>query len=1059
MGKVIIDTLGCCIFLFNVSFASAGNLLNNNEKGNLILLDETATICKWRGVTASSENIRFGKYSALWNNHTKNRSILMDDFPHDWSRYSGLSFWLYSEVANNATIFLTLTSQDIASGGDTFYRGWSYYCLTKGIKIDWTGWKKFEMSRNDFESVRRPVGWNKIDKVIFHADRGSFKPKSDTILYLDRLELVGYVKEVASIKVDAEPNRIYTFSILKKGGPMHIDVDWLDSNGSTMQGKTSFIFLTNNQPDKYENFTNIAIVSPFAGVTAANISLAKADDTEFKELSFFEDRTFKARPAEDVSRDCNKMKQRFQSLYNMSGLPADAAVVFKTTAGKEIDDKIQKLMDTQIINAKAWNFGSWGQVKDIQSQEISYNGSYFGKPFLMACAYVCSLSKFHNNPELLRRIEAALNFGKQFIRCGGPRPDNWWAWDIGIPINLSATLLLVGDKLNKSLYNELVADLYNLGYHPVLMGFLNTTYATGANATWVGRWTLNLGILENDERLLRFAQNTFLKNNTFTLDGGDGIQPDGSYHFHGKGLNLCYGFSHLIDTAAYIYLTAGTDYSLKEDSLVAYLKFFKDFAVWDVYRGRVSPYTLGRSISRKNVIFWDAAAIAGLYLLASDIDEVKQPALATIIDRENGHNKSVAFHNSSTSYLYTKVRNKLTNNASNLIGMKFYPYSDYFVARTKDFYCAVRMSSTRTKGWFAFDGENLQGYYSGEGTLVLMTDGQEYMPDTIITQPWDDLSGITRTVGIYPPCESIGESTFVGGVVLDSIGGCGMKYLVTKGQAILQAKKSYFVAGDVIVMLGSDIKATNNPGPTETMILTLPTAKDINDYYLDGKKYQFCDGSKNVSDMKYFFCRNIGIIPVDGQNLVMKCETRTRHNSCINKQAVFQDPQEYTRRFFSIQSCHGKNPSNGEYGAIILPASTLDKTAEAAKNPPVRIVQKDDKIHAIEKSDSSCAAGVFFDAGECKIGGLDKPGYLAWEKNGSNVNVAVFTPEAGEVTVKLPFAIDIKKLPPSVKCKVTNKNYSEITITADAKIQSILHLSLEPIPKTWASQKSSNFAG
>ncbi|HPS53774.1 MAG TPA: hypothetical protein PLK08_09495, partial [Phycisphaerae bacterium] len=123
-------------------------------------------------------------------------------------------------------------------------------------------------------------------------------------------------------------------------------------------------------------------------------------------------------------------------------------------------------------------------------------------------------------------------------------------------------------------------------------------------------------------------------------------------------------------------------------------------------------------------------------------------------------------------------------------------------------------------------------------------------------------------------------------------------------------------------------------------------------------------------------------------------------------------------------------------------ASTLDKTAEAAKNPPVRIVRKDDKIHAIEKSDSSCATGVFFDAGECKIGGLDKPGYLAWEKKGSNVNVAVFMPEAGEVKVTLPFAIDTKKLPSSIKVKTVNDKFSTVTITVASRVQSTICLPL-----------------
>ena len=114
--------------------------------------------------------------------------------------------------------------------------------------------------------------------------------------------------------------------------------------------------------------------------------------------------------------------------------------------------------------------------------------------------------------------------------------------------------------------------------------------------------------------------------------------------------------------------------------------------------------------------------------------------------------------------------------------------------------------------------------------------------------------------------------------------------------------------------------------------------------------------------------------------------------------------------------------------------------------PPVKIVRNDKNIQAVEDANGNCAAGVFYKSGNCKIGGLSRPGYLAWKKNGKDIAVAIFMCTKGKVTVELPFAINKTRLPVSVKCKSSGIGRSIITVTPAARTQITLTLFSTPQP-------------
>jgi len=72
------------------------------------------------------------------------------------------------------------------SGGS---EGWDYYsyCIT----VDWTGWKHFTLKKSQFSSVRKPIGWQRINYIRFSASGWGHTPDPKLILHLDDLKLTG----------------------------------------------------------------------------------------------------------------------------------------------------------------------------------------------------------------------------------------------------------------------------------------------------------------------------------------------------------------------------------------------------------------------------------------------------------------------------------------------------------------------------------------------------------------------------------------------------------------------------------------------------------------------------------------------------------------------------------------------------------------------------------------------------------------------------------------------------------------------------------------------------
>ena len=135
----------------------------------------------WRGnVQKSTEEVKEGDFSLRWDaGKGANSNFYSEALDPDWTKFSGLRFWIYSAVATGTRAAISVYPLDVEAGNHYIYE----------IPVDWEGWKEFEVPLTDFQKNRNPGGWHNIGKVEFLSHFFG-EPVPGTLLFISDLKLV-----------------------------------------------------------------------------------------------------------------------------------------------------------------------------------------------------------------------------------------------------------------------------------------------------------------------------------------------------------------------------------------------------------------------------------------------------------------------------------------------------------------------------------------------------------------------------------------------------------------------------------------------------------------------------------------------------------------------------------------------------------------------------------------------------------------------------------------------------------------------------------------------------
>ena len=739
-----------------------------------------------------------------------------------------------------------------------------------------------------------------------------------------------------------------------------------------------------------------------------------------------------------------QVRHRYLAPMVMEGLDPSSPEAKATVA--DLDACVADLLARQITEPGAAGFGGWDPRMTVSSKEISFNGTYFRRTLRLAKAWTCPASKYYHSVEVATALDRALAFALPMLEQH-KRPNNWWAWDIGIPQRLGDTLIFAADALSPSIRQRSVTEQEYLTKKKQL------PIKDDANNAWRAFVQTRTALVTGDPAYLDKASATM----NGLLEEGKAIQPDYSYFFHGDGLNIGYGFSHWDVAGRFGRITDGTSWGLKSEALQKLADWSNEFFVQNAWHGMWSPWTLGRARTRpygmadgmpimRPTITMDSMSIVRPMLVMANILSFSREQRETLLAMALEHQVGLASPCDDPSFYYLREQAGVKPSEP-AHGAHYFPYTDYLTTRQPNWYAAVRMSSTRTKTWYTLHGENSLGQEQAEGSLALMTDPREFSYNVLVTMLWDDLPGVTRQEGLRREHDTKGEAAQTGGVAFGDVGLASFDYKLSGSKQALAANKSYLVLPSAVVMMGSDIRSEGS-GKVTTTLYTVPK-QDGGRLMIDGADVPWKDAEVPVEGEHRFYADRVGIIPLQTMDCELAVRTISATSSRINTR--YMTNETYTNQFATIRVAHGDNPEGGSYAAVLLPDATPQAVAAFAEMPTIEVLANRAGVHAITTDDGITAAA-FFEAG--KVGGrvwADGPLNLLSRCGVEATTVALAVPpgkkhgRAVRRKIWLPGRYDLSKVPDEV---VDAQGLNDGTVFAlRLKTGEVFELNLPVIPR------------
>lgn len=592
---------------------------------------------------------------------------------------------------------------------------------------------------------------------------------------------------------------------------------------------------------------------------------------------------------------------------------------------------------------------STGNVEDVMKRTTK-EGSFFGinykatdgsarshLPMLitLAAAYKNPENKYYRNTEVKNTYLRALRF---WIETDN-KASNWWYRYIPYPKELSKSVILMRDeiKADKNLFDKTVAYL-RWSYETA-----KPSHMTGANGCDIIMGSLAASVIsENHEQMIDF-KNKMTK--LFSIQINEGIEADYMYGQHsdnGRQLYLTnYGKEYINSVLYYFEFCNKTQYSSSGLNLLE--DFYINGIQWIFYSRNYDPNHAGRfNTSDKFYGQFESMTNRILKLNTDRKSEIKK-----VYDRIRGENS--------------------------LVGNRMFWRFDYMIHRKANFMVSSRMSSTRTVGAEAGNGDGEFNYYSGNGTNYIFYTGAEYNGDYFKNFNNRQFPGITAEQDNDPlpiPDWGVGGSngnTFAGGVSDSTYGACAM--LLDRRH--LQAHKAWFYFDDEFVCLGAGINQMTGKANVYSTVNQCNATSSVQ--YAVGGKTKSLKVTEMVIRPEWIIHGKIGYFNLNkNTEFVVKCDTS----------------------LFSVNINHGINPQNATYAYIVKPGLKSGSDADKYfKNIPINILENTEKIQAVRHNALKIVQVIFHSAGKLTINDsnsitVDAPCTLMWNENTNKISIS-----------------------------------------------------------------------
>ncbi|MEU8887777.1 polysaccharide lyase 8 family protein [Streptomyces sp. NPDC048442] len=652
----------------------------------------------------------------------------------------------------------------------------------------------------------------------------------------------------------------------------------------------------------------------------------------------------------------------------------------------------------------------------------------------LATAWATPGAALGGSAEVASALVAALRFlHDTAYNAAKSETGNWWFWEIGAPrALLDCCVLLRGEVPAADLTTYLAAvdrfcpNADRRTNSPALA-------ETGANRADKAVIVALRGLLGRDAAKVALARDGLSdvrdggRNSLFRYTAsGDGFYPDGSFVQHDSvAYTGTYGNVLLGGAAHMIALLSGSSWAVGDPQVsVIYEAVERSFAPV-LFDGLMMDSVRGRAISRERSVDHvdGAATMSSIVLLATGAPAPYAARWRALAKGWMERNRTTPYTKLASLPQLVCAKTLLADDsipaADRTTGHFVFADMDRVVHRRPGWAFALSLSSRRIAAYEAGNGENLHGWYTGDGMTYLYSGddlgqfGDGFWPTvdpyrlpgtTVDTRRRADL-GTGGGTGTYRPANAV-----AGGAVLDAQYGASAMELTAQGST-LRARKSWFFLDNAVVALGSGITASDGR--------TVETIVENRSLHANGTARLLVDGVRRPSalDRPADLHRAAGWAHIEGVGGYVFPGRAALHTLREERTGAWRDlntgadtggsTAPVTRRYLTLWLDHGTSPSASSYAYVLLPGASPATTAAWQLSRPVHIAANDANAQAVEARRLGLTAVTFWQPGTAA--GITSSGpasVLVRRRNGS-VSVAVADPGRTQttLTLQLPFAV------------------------------------------------------
>lgn len=508
----------------------------------------------------------------------------------------------------------------------------------------------------------------------------------------------------------------------------------------------------------------------------------------------------------------------------------------------------------------------------------------YAKLLLLCKGYYIKGTKYYNDEFIVKFIEEKIEkFREYFYNLYSVEHTNWWQWEIGIPFTMSDIFMLMKGKIKDEIIVENLKtsryfqpDPRYSGNNPVAIhpSGKPLRLSTGGNRVDTVKISLFRGILLGDEDEVKLALESLPEVWEYNeKDRGEGFYRDGSFIQH-EAIPYAGGYGEVLlsGIGEILYVISDSKYTSvikKVDDLYdIILNSFEPF----FYNGSFTDMLSGRGIDRAN----NSDSVIGhrilndILVVSSIFENDKCKKLENTVLREiTKYGVEKYLEEEKSPFLYKKLIDLLEKYR----GQKIEKYSNSIkvcnkmtrvMKREEKYAFGIAMHSSTIGNYEAMNGENLKGWYTGDGAYYLydgVNDYKDYWRDV-------DYYYIPGTTEIKMDMEGLDaqrnfESSFVEDKVAYGIsegenGLVAMEFLNWNEK--LKSRKSWALIDSKIIFIETDIESEEKVYTTifnkkySNLPKILVDGQEIKEKYFNKKLSKIQIGELNI---KFYLEENI----------------------------------------------------------------------------------------------------------------------------------------------------------------------------------------------------------